>query len=92
LRAHLIGVYAQGEMPEELAGFVSYHASRRNVALRKGERIAVLQAAGTSSYLPIFVERVSSMAEVEAAVLESGLVMDHVTAESMARVLEETHK
>jgi hypothetical protein len=78
-------------MPEELAGFVGYQAARQGVTLRKGERVAVLQAAGTSSYLPIFVERVS-MAEIEAKVRESGLVMDEVTKESLKRVLEEMHK
>jgi hypothetical protein len=78
-------------MPEELTGFVNYQASRQGVTLRKGERVAVLQAAGTSSYLPIFVERVT-MAEIEAKVRESGLVMDDVSRESLKRVLEEIHK
>lgn len=85
----MIGVYAQGEMPEELTGFVSYQAARSGVALRKGERVAVLQAAGTSSYLTIFIERVAGMAEVEAQVHEAGLVMDDVTVQSLKRVLEE---
>ncbi len=92
MRAHLIGVYAQGEMPEELTGFVGYQAARSGVALRTGERVAVLQAAGTSSYLTIFIERVSSLAEIEAKVHEAGLVMDDVTTMSLKRVLEEMHK
>ncbi|HRU11287.1 MAG TPA: DUF749 family protein, partial [Methanomassiliicoccales archaeon] len=47
-QAHLVGVYTQEEVPEEVEGFVRYQAARDGHRAVPGERIAVLNVIGTA--------------------------------------------
>ena len=88
-QAHLVGIYTQEEMPEEVEGFVRYQAARDGHRAVPGERIAVLNVIGTSSYVPVFLMDVDSLAELEAKLSEHGVQADQVSKASLRRVLQE---
>jgi hypothetical protein len=87
--AHLIGVYTQRDMPEELKGFVTFQAKLERHELRMDERIAMLVIVGTTSYVPVFVETISDLAAVEKRLRDQEAEMDNVTRESLNRVMAE---
>jgi hypothetical protein len=88
-KAHLIGVYTLRDMPEELTGFVNFQAKLEKHELRLDERIALLVIVGTSSYVPVFVETVGDLIAVEKKLRDQDSEMDHVTRESLTRVISE---
>jgi hypothetical protein len=88
-KAHLIGVYAASEMPEELQGFINFQAKLEKHKPRTNERIAVLVIVGTSSYVPVFVEALSDLTALDKKLREQDAEMDDVTKESLTRVLVE---
>jgi hypothetical protein len=53
------------------------------------ERIALLVIVGTSSYVPVFVETVGDLIAVEKKLRDQDSEMDHVTRESLTRVISE---
>ncbi len=88
-QAHLVGVYTQEEMPEELEGFVRYQAARDGHQMKAGERIAVLNVTGTSSYVPVFLGDVKDAGDLEARLSKHGVQADQVSMVSLRRVLQE---
>jgi len=88
-KAHLIGVYTLREMPEELTGFVNFQAKLDRYELRLDERIALLVIVGTSSYVPVFVERITDLSTAEKKLHGQDAEMDNVTRESLERVISE---
>lgn len=88
-KAHLIGVYTLRDMPEELTGFVNFQAKLERHELRPDERIALLVIVGTSSYVPVFVERINDLTAAEKKLREQDAEMDNVTRESLERVISE---
>jgi hypothetical protein len=88
-KAHLIGVYTLRDMPEELTGFVNFQAKLEKHELRMDERIALLVIVGTSSYVPLFVEKISDLTAAEKKLREQDAEMDNVTKESLTRVMAE---
>ena len=88
-KAHLVGVYDHGEMPEELKGFVMFQAHREKYSPKKEDKVAVLQIIGTTSYFPIFINKVSSIEEIDKNLLEADAVLDDISRLSMQRVLQE---
>ena len=88
-QAHLVGIYTPEEMPEELEGFVRYQAARDGHQMRPGERIAVLNVTGTSSYVPVFLADLKGYDELEARLTQHGVQADQVSEASLRRVLQE---
>lgn len=88
-QAHLVGVYTPEEMPDELDGFVQYQASHDGHQIQKGERIAVLNVVGTSSYIPIFLADVCCYEDLELRLSNQGVQADQVSKVSLQRVLQE---
>jgi len=88
-QAHLVGVYTQEEMPEELEGFIRYQAARDGHQMKAGERIAVLNVTGTSSYVPVFLMDLGSYEELESKLAQHGVQADQVSKVSLQRVLQE---
>lgn len=91
-KAHLIGVYDYGEMPEELTGFVKYQANHQRYTPKKEDKVAVLQIVGTTSYFPIFLNIVKEIEQIDRGLAEVDAEMDDVSRLSMQRVLQEKHK
>lgn len=89
-QAHLVGVYAPEEMPDELDGFVKFQASRDGHQMKKGERIAVLNVVGTSSYIPVFLADVRCYEDLEVKLSKHGVQADQVSKVSLQRVLQES--
>jgi hypothetical protein len=90
-QAHLVGVYAPEEMPDELDGFVKFQASRDDHQIKKGERIAVLNVVGTSSYIPIFLADVCCYEDLEIKLSQQDVKVDQVSKVSLQRVLQESN-
>ena len=88
-KAHLIGVYTLRDMPEELTGFVNFQAKLEKHEIRMDERIALLVIVGTSSYVPVYVERIQDLAAAERKLRDQDAEMDNVTRESLLRVISE---
>jgi hypothetical protein len=88
-KAHLIGVYTLRDMPEELTGFVNFQAKLERHELRMDERIALMVIVGTSSYVPVFVERIDDLSAAEKKLREQDAEMDNVTRESLERVISD---
>jgi hypothetical protein len=88
-KAHLIGVYDHGELPEELQGFVRFQAHHEKYAPKKEDKVAVLQIIGTTSYFPIFINKVGSIEEIDRLLREADAVLDDVSRLSMQRVIQE---
>ena len=88
-QAHLVGVYTPDDLPEELNGFVRFQASLDGHEMRKGERIAVLNVIGTSSYVPVFLEGLKGYAELESKLSQHEVIADQVSKASLQRVLQE---
>ena len=88
-QAHLVGVYTQEEMPEELEGFVRYQAARDGRQMKAGERIAVLNVTGTSSYVPVFLGDLKGCDDLDSRLSQHGVQADQVSMVSLRRVLQE---
>jgi hypothetical protein len=88
-QAHLVGVFAPEELPEELEGFVRYQAARDGRQMKAGERIAVLNVTGTSSYVPVFLADINGFADLESRLSQHGVQADRVSMVSLRRVLQE---
>lgn len=88
-QAHLVGVYTPEEMPDELEGFVKYQAALDGHQMKKGERIAVLNVVGTSSYVPIFLGDLCCYEDLEVKLSQHGVQADQVSKVSLQRVLQE---
>jgi len=88
-KAHLVGVYTPEEMPDELEGFVKFQAAREGHQIRNGERIAVLNVMGTSSYIPVFLADLRSYEDLEIKLERQEVQADPVSKVSLQRVLQE---
>ncbi len=84
-----MGVYTQEELPEELEGFIRYQAARDGHQMKAGERIAVLNVTGTSSYVPVFLADIKGYEELESRLSQHGVQADQVSMVSLRRVLQE---
>ena len=58
-------------------------------AMKAGERIAVLNVTGTSSYVPVFLGDVKDAGDLEARLSKHGVQADQVSMVSLRRVLQE---
>jgi hypothetical protein len=88
-QAHLVGIYTPEELPEELQGFVNYQAARDEHQIRPGERIAMLNVIGTSSYISIFLGDLCCYEDLEVKLQQHGVQADQMSKVSLQRVLEE---
>lgn len=88
-QAHLIGVYSQQEMPEDLQGFVEFQAKMEDRQLGRNERVAMLVITGTSSYVPVFIEALGDLKDLDRRLALQDAEMDEVTRESLTRVIDE---
>lgn len=88
-RAQLVGVYAVGEMPEQLLPFLNLQARRERKELRLGEKVAVFQIEGTASFAVAFLSTLKNAEEMETRLMEQDAELDPVSKRSLERVLEE---
>lgn len=88
-QAHLVGIYTPDEMPEELQGFVRYQAAMDGHRMKAGERIAVLNVTGTSSFVSVFLADIKGYEDLERRLSQHGVRADQVSELSLRRVLQE---
>ena len=65
-RAQLVGIYAVGEMPEQLLPFLNLQAKREHKQLKMGDKVAVFQIEDTSSFVVAFLSTLRSVEEMDA--------------------------
>jgi hypothetical protein len=88
-QAHLVGIYTPEELPDELQGFVNFQAARDDHEIRPGEKIAMLNVIGTSSYVSVFLGDLCCYEDLEVKLLQHGVEADQVSKTSLQRVLKE---
>ncbi len=90
-KAQLVGVYAVGEMPEQLLPFLNLQAKRERKELKMGEKVAVFQIENTASFVVAFLSTLRSVEEMDARLKEQDTVLEPVSRRSLERVLKEAH-
>ncbi len=88
-KAQLVGVYAVGEMPEQLLPFLNLQAKRERKELKMGEKVAVFQIEDTASFVVAFLSTLRSVEEMDARLKEQDTVLEPVSRKSLDRVLRE---
>lgn len=63
--AKIIAITSVANVTEKLLPFVKFKAVMDNIELKGSEKVIILQIEGTSSYLPIFMEKIKSFKDVE---------------------------
>jgi len=91
-KAQLVGVYTVGEMPEELRPFLNLQARREKRELKMGDRAAVLQVRGTTSYIVAFLDSLPSVAALEEQLAKQDTELDATSKVSLERVLQEARR
>ncbi len=90
-KAQLVGVYAVGEMPEQLLPFLNLQAKRERKELKIGEKVAVFQIENTASFVVAFLSTLKSVEEMDARLKEQDTVLEPISRRSLERVLKEAH-
>jgi hypothetical protein len=88
-QAHLVGIYTPEELPDELEGFVRFQAALDDHQVKAGERIAVLNVVGTSSYVPVFLGDLCCFEDLEIKLSRHDVWADKASRDSLQRVLQE---
>lgn len=88
-QAQLVGIYAVGEMPEQLLPFLNLQARKEHKELKMGERAAVLQIEGTASFVVAFISTLGSVEELEKRLKEQDAVLKPTSKRSLERVIQE---
>jgi hypothetical protein len=88
-RASLVGVYRMDNMPEDLWGFVRYEAARLKREWKKEDKVALVNIEGTSSFLPVFLDSLKSVVELEARLREQDAELTDASKRSFTRFIEE---
>jgi hypothetical protein len=61
----LVTISRADEMPEQFKGFVNFQANLEGHEVSKEEKVAILVIEGTSCYVPVFLDRMKGIEELE---------------------------
>jgi len=90
-KAQLVGVYAVGEMPEQLLPFLNLQAKRERKELKLGEKVAVFQIEDTASFVVAFLSTLKSVEEMDARLKDQDTILEPISRKSLDRVLRDIH-
>ena len=62
---NLAGIYGMDAIPPEMRGFVDFQANVEGRDLTGKERVAVLVVENTESYIPVFIDYLESIEDLE---------------------------
>jgi hypothetical protein len=75
--ASLVGVFKFNEMPEKYGPFVQYKASLENKNIKRDEKIAILNVAGTESHHVLFLSSYKSIDEIVQELKEADAKLNY---------------
>ncbi len=78
-RARLVSISKADEIPEHLRGFVNFQANLEGHDVSEKERVAMLVIDGTSCYVPVFLDRLKKIEELEKRLAEQQAEMPEDT-------------
>jgi hypothetical protein len=87
-KAQLVGVYLVREMPEELRPFLNLQAAREKRELKMSDKVVMLQIVGTSSYVAVFLDTISSVSQLEERLRQQQAELTEVSKVSLERLLK----
>ena len=64
-QVNLVSVFHTDNVPDEYRGFVNFQAEREGKELEGKERVAILVVENTESYIPVFVDDLEDIGELE---------------------------
>jgi len=68
--ARLVSISKAEEIPEQLRGFVNFQANMEGHEVSEKEKVAMLVIEGTSCYVPVFLDRIKRIEELEQRLVE----------------------
>lgn len=63
--ARLVSIARAEAIPEQFKGFVRFQSAIEGHDVEKGEKVAILVVEGTSCFVPVFLDRLRSLEELE---------------------------
>lgn len=82
--ARLVSISKAEEIPEQIKGFVNFQASLEGHEVSQKERVAILVIEGTSCYVPVFLDRMKTIEELERRLAAQQAKMPEDTRATLA--------
>jgi hypothetical protein len=83
--ARLVSISKAEEIPEQFKGFVNFQANLEGHEVSKEEKVALLVIEGTSCYVPVFLDRMKSIKELERRLADQQAQMPEDTKLILAK-------
>ena len=83
--ARLVSISRVEEIPEQFRGFVDFHANLEGHDVSQKEKLAILVIEGTSCYVPVFLERMKGIEELERRLVAQQAEMPEDTRFALAK-------
>jgi len=68
--ARLVSISRAEEIPEQFRGFVNFQANMEGHEVSEKEKVAMLVIEGTSCYVPVFLDRMKRIEDLELRLAE----------------------
>lgn len=68
--ARLVSISRAEEIPEQFRGFVNFQANMEGHEVVEKEKVAMLVIEGTSCYVPVFLDRMKRIEDLELRLAE----------------------
>ncbi|ADP77053.1 Protein of unknown function DUF749 [Methanothermus fervidus DSM 2088] len=79
--ATLLGVFKYDEIPDEYIKFVELKAAlEKKNKIKKNEKIAIVNIAGTKCYHVLFLESYNNIDEIKEELKEIGAKLNHISS------------
>lgn len=82
---HLVDIVKAKDVPPDFQPFVDFQARVESVEVSDQEKIAILVVEDTSCYIPVFLETLGSMEELEERLEEQDAQLTKESRESIRR-------
>jgi len=86
-KANLIAVTPAGSVPDDLRPFVDFKASLKGVQLKRTQLIAIFLVETTECYIPIFLDRGTTVQAVKEELAAQEAEMDSATEKVIENAL-----
>ncbi len=83
--ARLVTISTVEQMPEQFQGFLNFQANLEGHEASKKEKVALLVIEGTSCYVPVFLDRLKEIREIEERLAEQQAEMNEETRSVLAK-------
>jgi hypothetical protein len=83
--ARLVTISRAEQIPEQFKGFLTFQADLEGHEISKKEKVALLVIEGTSCYVPVFLDRLKEIREIEERLAEQQAEMNEETRSVLAK-------